>query len=218
MSPLAPLAGRRDQVLDDIASIRSGGGTDIYPAIDAANKGLRKTDAAVKHVVLLSDGMTTPGDFKNLIGGAYKRDSVTLTAVAIGAGADAQTMKDMAKWGGGHFYLVTDKTAIPAIFTREALLSTRSFLIEDPFVPALGTPSDLTRGLTTLPGLDGYVATEAKPRSTVALLVPGEAKDPVLAHWRYGLGRSVAQTISTAPFDAVPPGAAPIDTRPAMRR
>ena len=70
VSPLAPLAGPARAGADDVASIRSGGGTDIYPAVDAANKGLRATDAALKHIILLSDGMTTPGDFQKLIGGA----------------------------------------------------------------------------------------------------------------------------------------------------
>jgi Mg-chelatase subunit ChlD len=200
VSPLAPLAGRRERVLSDIASIRTGGGTDIYPAVDVAVKALRDSDNALKHIVLLSDGMTAPGDFQTLIGDAHRNDAITLTAIAIGSDADQLTMKQMATWGGGQFYYVTDINAIPAIFTREALLATRSFLIEDPFVPAMGMPSDLTRGMggVPMPTLGGYVATEPKPRSVVAMVAkrPGtEGKtDPVLAHWRYGLGRSVAFT------------------------
>jgi Mg-chelatase subunit ChlD len=200
ISPLAPLGSRRQQVLDNIAAIRSGGGTDIYPAVDAANQALRSSDAAMKHIVLISDGMTQAGDFETLIGTAHRQDQITLTAVAIGDGADQQTMQSMSKWGGGQYYYVTDRTAIPAIFTREALLATRSFLIEEPFRPALASPSDLTRGLAdaAFPRLGGYVATEAKQRSTTAMVVPGSEEggspDPLLVHWRYGLGRSVAFT------------------------
>lgn len=201
VTPLAKLDGRRDQVRSDIASIRSGGGTDIYPAVEAAIGALRKTDAAVRHIVLISDGMTSPGDYQRLIGDGNRVDHVTLTAVATGSDADTQTMKDFAKWGGGHFYLVVDKTQIPAIFTREALLATKSFLVEKPFVPVLAEPSELVRGVTAMPELGGYVVTEARPRSTVALAVPPNAeegehatRDPLLAHGRYGLGRSVAFT------------------------
>ena len=69
--------------------------------------------------------------------------------------------------------------AIPAIFTRETLLATRSFLIEEPFVPALGDAvRPDPRAPPPLPELGGYVATEAKPRATVALLVPGEDEGP----------------------------------------
>jgi uncharacterized membrane protein len=204
VTPLAKLEGRRDQVRSDIASIRSGGGTDIYPAVDEAIQALVKTDAAVRHIVLISDGMTSPGDYQTLIGGGYKNHQITLTTVATGADADTQTMKDFARWGGGHYYLVIDKTQIPAIFTREALLATGSFLVEEPFTPALAEPSELTRGVTALPELGGYVVTEARPRTTVALVVPPNAaegehatQDPLLAHGRYGLGRSVAFTSDT---------------------
>ncbi len=203
VTPLAKLEGRRDQVQSDIASIRSGGGTDIYPAVDAAIKALRQTDAAVRHIVLISDGDTMPGDYQTLITGGNKHDHVTLTAVATGADANTQTMKDFAKWGGGNFYLVVDKTQIPAIFTREALLASKSFLVEEPFVPALAEPSELTRGVRGVPELGGYVVTEAKPRSTVAMVVPPKAddpegtRDPLLVHGRYGLGRSVAFTSDT---------------------
>ncbi|MEQ1505719.1 MAG: VWA domain-containing protein, partial [Myxococcota bacterium] len=194
VTPLAPLEGRRQGVIDDVAAIRSGGGTDIYPALDAAIHGLQASDTALKHIVLLSDGMTSPGDFQGLLSGA---GAVTLTSVAIGSDADQTTMKQLSGWGHGQFYYVTDQHAIPAIFTREALLATRSFLIEEPFVPALGMPSDLTRGLqgVPMPTLGGYVATEAKDRAVVAMTTRhGDAVDPVLAHWRYGLGRSVAFT------------------------
>ncbi|MEZ4238763.1 MAG: VWA domain-containing protein [Myxococcota bacterium] len=200
IAPLAPLEGRREQVRSDIASLRSGGGTDIYPAVDAAVTALRDSDNALKHIVLISDGMTTPGDYQTLIAGANRSDKITLTALAIGAGADQTTMKQMATWGGGQYYYVTDANAIPAIFTREALLATRAFLVEDPFVPKLAMPSDLTRGLGGLPmpTLRGYVATQPKPRAVVPLVAdrpdtPGKT-DPILAHWRYGLGRSVAFT------------------------
>lgn len=201
VTPVAKLEGRRDQVRSDIASIRSGGGTDIYPAVEAAVEALRATDAAVRHVVLISDGMTSPGDYEALIGGAYRDHHVTLTAVATGADADAGAMRDFAKWGGGSYYLVVDKTQIPAIFTREALMATKAFLVERPFRPALAEPSELTRGVRVGSELGGYVVTEAKPRTTVAMLVPPNPadgpdapKDPLLVHGRYGLGRSVAFT------------------------
>ena len=194
------------QTLDDkapvrkkIAQIRSGGGTDIYPALDRSFKSLRQTDAALKHVVLLSDGMTSGADYQTLIEAAAK-EHVTVTSLAIGQGADQDTMKKFAKWGQGNFYYVTDSNAIPAIFTRETMLASRSFLVEESFRAKAGSPSDLTRGLSAsaIPQLDGYVATEAKPRAVVPLLIPGKTADqpdlPLLAHWRHGLGRSVAYT------------------------
>lgn len=202
VSPLAPMEGRRDSVLGDIASIRSGGGTDLYPALEAAATGLAASDAALRHVVVLSDGMTAPGAFEDLVVRAHAEDGVTLTAIALGTDADQATMRQLSLWGGGNFYYVTDQHAIPAVFTREALLATRSFLIEEPITAALAMPSDLTRGLrAALPPLGGYVATQAKDRAVVAMVAQRSAgdaghagPDPLLAHWRYGLGRAVAFT------------------------
>lgn len=187
----------KQRVMDDIASIRSGGGTDIYPALERSVNALASSDAALKHIILLSDGVTAGGAYQALLTRANKENQITVTSIAIGQGADRQTMESLAKWGGGNYYLVTDASAIPAIFTRETLLASRSFLIEEDFAPALGAPSELTAGIdpAAIGVLHGYVATSAKKRATVAMVVPGEDHDePLLAHMRYGLGRSVAWT------------------------
>lgn len=198
ISQLAPLTDRQ-RVYDDVAALRPGGGTVVYSAIEESMRALRASDAALKHVIVLSDGIISGQDPEPLIRQG-QRDGVTLTAIGIGTDADRATVRDYASWGGGQHYIVTDKHSIPAIFTRETLLATRSFLVEEPFTPVAGAPSELTRGLGPLPVLDGYVATEAKERSTVALWVPDDDGDlPLLVHGRYGLGRSVAFTSDAKP-------------------
>ncbi|MEZ4321198.1 MAG: VWA domain-containing protein [Myxococcota bacterium] len=187
----------KQRVSDDIASIRPGGGTDIYPALDRSIDALTKSDAALKHIILLSDGDTSPGAYEPLIKNAHDNEKITLTSIGIGTDSDRTTMEQFARWGGGNYYLVTDASAIPAIFTRETLLASRSFLIEEDFRAAMGSPSELTAGIDAakIPTLHGYVATSPKDRAVVAMVVPGEKKnEPLLAHWRYGLGRSVAWT------------------------
>ncbi len=184
----------KEAVIQRIASIRAGGGTDIYPALNMGYKALARSDAAVKHVVLLSDGITGPGAFQQLIEGAHDTGAVTLTSIAVGGDADRMTMRQFAQWGGGRYYLVTDPHAIPQIFTRETMLASRSFIVEEDFRPVPAEPSPLLKGLDggSLRTLHGLVATDPKQRSTVALQGPDEL--PVLAHWRYGLGKSVAFT------------------------
>lgn len=198
--PLTEMTNR-DEVIDVIGSLRVGGGTDIFPALDRSIRGLNATDAALKHAIVLSDGMTAPADFQTLITDA-QASGVTVSAVAIGGYADRSTMEDFARWGGGSYYLVTDPTAIPAIFTRETMLASRSFLVEEPVRPDFRAPSDLLKGMdsTDFPTFQGYVGTEAKRRATVALTVPDDEHDaPLLAHWHYGLGRSVAFTSDLKP-------------------
>lgn len=195
IAPLRPLT-ERDQILDDISGLRSGGGTDIYPALNSAIEALNETNAALKHIILISDGQTTPGNYEPLIRQAFDR-KITLTSVGIGTDSDSQTLAQFSQWGGGSYYTVTDHHSIPAIFARETLLATRSFLVEETFNPVDGVPSELTRNTSarSIGSLHGYVATEAKARATVGLVVPDDDQQhPLLAHWQFGLGRSVAWT------------------------
>jgi hypothetical protein len=187
----------REIVLKQISSIRSGGGTDIYPAMESGINALRDSDAALKHMILLSDGMTTPGDYDTLLRQAQS-DHITLTSIAIGDDADRDTMRRFAELGGGNYYLVTDPLAIPAVFTREAMLASRAFLIEEKRQPQRAAPSDLLTGIPSdqLPPIHGLIATQLKDRATLALAVNDtEHKQlPLLAHWNFGVGRSVAWT------------------------
>ena len=191
--PLQPLVNV-GKVRNTIASIRVGGGTDIYPALRTGVNALSKSEASLKHIILLSDGVTASGDFKTLIQRA-RSEKITLTTLTFGSDADRLTMQNFATWGGGKYYLVTDPKTIPAIFTREIMLASRSFLVEKPVRATGNRYSEVTRGIGTnaLPTFYGYVATEAKSRAVVPWEVQdGEYTSPLLAHWRYGLGRSVA--------------------------
>ncbi|MEN0065747.1 MAG: VWA domain-containing protein [Myxococcota bacterium] len=201
ISPLEPMAGRRGAFENDVGSLRAGGGTDIYPAVKTAIGALKASPAALKHIIVISDGMTTPGDYQGLISPAHRDHDITLTAVTIGSDADQGTMRDLAQWGGGQSYLAVDKSSIPAIFTRETLLARRSFLVEEPFTPQIAGVSDLLQGVEPgdVPVLQGYVTTEAKPRSVVAMTTQSDPPAPLLAHWRYGLGRAVAFTSDAGP-------------------
>ena len=193
--PLGDLSDKA-RVTNTIGSVRTGGGTDIYPAVERAVAALDASDASLKHIILLSDGITSAGSFQALITKANKDSKITLTAVAIGSDADRHTMQNFANWGGGNYYLVTDITSIPSIFTRETLLATRAFLVEDPMKPRLSDPSDVLRGLRSgdFPTFYGYVATQAKDRAIVPLRTTDDYNAPLLAHWYYGLGRSLAFT------------------------
>lgn len=190
VSPYAPLTDK-DEVTRRIGTMRAGGGTDIYNALRASHRGIRGGDAAVKHVILLSDGISSTADFPRIIQ-ELRADHITLTTVSIGSDSDRYTMERLAKEGGGRYYETDKAEAIPQIFTRETMLSSRNFLVDKPFVPHFADTSDIVRGIDGVPELGGFVGTSAKRRATVALTTPDG--EPVLAHWRAGLGRSVAFT------------------------
>ncbi|HEY5725311.1 MAG TPA: glutamine amidotransferase, partial [Methylomirabilota bacterium] len=150
--------------------------------------------ALLKHVIFLSDGQMTRGDFSGLIRRMAK-DKITVSTVAIGKDADAQLMFDIAKWGRGRFYYTEDDTTIPRIFTLETQLASKASLVEQPFKAAVGSPAhEAIQDIDwkSAPPLGGYVATSLKGTADMVLLTHQE--DPLLATWRYGLGRTAAFT------------------------
>ncbi|HXH84463.1 MAG TPA: VWA domain-containing protein [Candidatus Tectomicrobia bacterium] len=177
-----------------IATIKAGGGTDGYPALKDAYAVLFERPALLKHVIFLSDGQMTRGDFNGLLRRMAK-DKITVSTVAIGKDADVQLMVDIAKWGKGRFYYTEDSTTIPRIFTLETQLASKASLVEQPFKPQLTAPNHEAMqdiDWRSMPPLGGYVAATVK--SNAELVMMSHQEDPVLATWRYGLGRAVAFT------------------------
>jgi uncharacterized membrane protein len=184
----------RSAVHHAIATIKAGGGTDGYPALKDTYSVLFERPALLKHVIFLSDGQMTRGDFTGLLRRMAK-DKITVSTVAIGKDADLQLMVDIAKWGRGRFYYTEDSQTIPRIFTLETQLASKASLIEQPFRPQLTAPGhEAMQDIEwrTAPPLGGYVATTVK--GTAELVLMSHQEDPVLATWRYGLGRTAAFT------------------------
>jgi uncharacterized membrane protein len=184
----------RSAVHHAIATIKAGGGTDGYPALKDSYSVLFERPALLKHVIFLSDGQMTRGDFAGLLRRMAK-DKITVSTVAIGKDADLQLMVDIAKWGRGRFYYTEDSQTIPRIFTLETQLASKASLIEQPFRPQLTAPGhEAMQDIEwrTAPPLGGYVATTVK--GTAELVLMSHQEDPVLATWRYGLGRTAAFT------------------------
>jgi Ca-activated chloride channel family protein len=177
-----------------IATIKAGGGTDGYPALKDAYAQLFERPALLKHVIFLSDGQMTRGDFLGLLRRMAK-DKITVSTVAIGKDADVPLMVDIAKWGRGRFYYTEDSQTIPRIFTLETQLASKASLIEQPFKPQLTSPGHEAMqdiDWKAVPPLGGYVATTVK--ATGELVLMSHQEDPILATWRYGLGRTAAFT------------------------
>ncbi|HKW91192.1 MAG TPA: VWA domain-containing protein [Methylomirabilota bacterium] len=192
-SPLRP-ARDKQAIHHAIATIKAGGGTDGYPALKEAYQVLFERPALLKHVIFLSDGQMTRGDFSGLLRRMAK-DKITVSTVAIGKDADVPLMVDVAKWGRGRFYYTEDDSTIPRIFTLETQLASKASLVEQPFkavVANAGHEAIQEIDWKNAPPLGGYVATSMKANADLVLMTHQE--DPLLATWRYGLGRSVAFT------------------------
>ncbi|RNB79629.1 VWA domain-containing protein [Brevibacillus fluminis] len=175
-----------------IGSIYADGGTDIFPALQMAYDEIKKMKAQRKHIILLTDGQSgRDDDYMGLLQ-QMTGENITVTTVAVGDDADTTLLEDIAQWGKGRYYLSTDPTSIPKIFSKETALASRTFIVEQPQVPALTGASDWTTLRQGLPPLRAYVATTAKQTAEQVLM--SQDDDPILARWQYGLGRAVAWT------------------------
>ncbi|MCH2200460.1 MAG: VWA domain-containing protein [Fuerstiella sp.] len=186
-------ASGKGAIDSDIARIDAGGGTAMYPSLETAYEILQSTSAKLKHVILLTDGVSSPGDFEG-IAQTMASARITLSTVAVGNGADVHLLEEIARVGKGRYYFTTDPAQVPQIFAKETVTAGKSAIDEQPFLPqvirATHALKDIDMGAA--PYLLGYVITRPKPTSEVVLAT--ETGEPLLSWWRYGLGMSAAFT------------------------
>ncbi|RYE94044.1 MAG: VWA domain-containing protein, partial [Myxococcales bacterium] len=179
-----------------IKAVRVGGGGILVDlALDEGYKALDRERVNLKHFLLFADG----GDAESMTGCRAKVASalargITTSVVALGRGSDVPELEVLAKVGQGRFYLVEDATRLPAIFSQETILASRSAIHEVDFRPSLGAPGAATRSIdfSSAPALHGYVVSIPKARASVHLT--GPEGDPILASWSVGVGRSATFT------------------------
>jgi uncharacterized membrane protein len=158
---------------------------------------LKRTKARVKHIILLGDGDAEDAGYQKVVE-RIRAGGVTVSTVGTnGQGfADFQTMRNIARWGGGRYYQADNTASIPKIFLREARTVARSGIITGKFFPEELSANPMLQDLHGVPPLYGYVATTPKPTGEMVLV--SKKLDPVLAGWQFGLGRSVAWTSDAA--------------------
>ena len=189
-------AANRLKITDSIRRISSGGGTDIFPALDRAYQMLASTQAKVKHIILLTDGQSNRSGILELVGQSYQ-DRITISSVAVGRGSDQTLLMQIAEEGGGRYYFTDRADNIPKLFLKETSEVSRRALVEDRFRPSV---SKRFRRLQIFKGLDmrrtppllGYVSTRAKPRAEV--LMNSHLGEPILARWSLGMGKVLVWT------------------------
>jgi Mg-chelatase subunit ChlD len=174
--------------------VASENGTDLSRSLQTSAEALRDSDAALKHVILFTDGFTQPFELDGLAddAAALLEEGITVSVVATGEGA-AEQLGAIASAGGGRFYPGRDLQEVPEIIAEEAVLASREFIQEGQFLPQRTSAADPVAGLTEVPPVLGYVATTARPLATTHLRV-GEEADPLLSSWQVGLGRATSWT------------------------
>ncbi|MDB6065686.1 MAG: putative rane protein [Pedosphaera sp.] len=175
-----------------IAGMNQGDLPGFEGVMGLAHEGLKKSTSNLKHIIVFSDGDPAPPS--NNLMQAIVGDRITVSTVLIAGHAGPEAMISIADKGKGRFYNVTSPNDLPQIFIKEAAVILKSAIYEEPFKPQFKASSELVRGIggSEYPTLLGYVATTPKSRAEIPLVT--DKGDPLLAHWQYGLGRSVAFT------------------------
>lgn len=199
--PLEPLGKLRRVIDAQIDRLKPGGQTFFYPALMEAKRQIERSNAARKHIILLSDGETrgSQGELVDLVGVMKNEMKITVSAVAIGSEADIRIMKRISQYGGGLFHHVTDPSTLPQIVLQQLQDNTKDEPRgEKDLIPIQDRGSEVLAGLSvrSYPGVLGYMESELKRGARLDLLIPREDRSaPLLASWRYGRGKSIALTM-----------------------
>jgi uncharacterized membrane protein len=180
-----------------IAQIRKlglgGGGIYVRPSMARAEQELNKEKTQVRHFILLADGNDADSHEGSVeIALRMRVNKITTSVVSIGDGKDVGFLKTLAAAGGGRFYLAKKASQLPAIFTQDAAIMSRSAIEEGAFLPKMVMGEEILRGIDGVPPLLAYCLTDTRPLSRVGMRTHKD--DPLLATWQYGLGTSLAFT------------------------
>ncbi len=176
-----------------IAALASGGGTNLEPAFRLARDALNKARAKIKHIIVLTDGQTSGSGYE-VLASQCRAEGITVSTVAIGEGSHVGLLQAIASAGGGQAYQAADGSGLTRIFTEDTLMHAGQLLKEEPTEVRLTERSAMLAGLEKwdAPPLLGYVKTLRKKSAQLPLIT--DSGDPLLAHWRYGLGKVTAFT------------------------
>jgi hypothetical protein len=119
----------------------AGSGIFVYTALDRARTELAAIDTPARHVILLSDARDAEEMCKGMdyppaetagscpagvptavaLATAMAKEGVTVTVVGLGGpkDSDVRALNDLARAGGGKFYLTTDARQLAEVFTLE---------------------------------------------------------------------------------------------------
>ncbi|MGD0900110.1 MAG: VWA domain-containing protein [Thermoguttaceae bacterium] len=192
IAPLSPVTDKQ-KILGQINLLAAGGGTTMYPAIERAFLALREAHADTKHILVVTDGISNPGDF-DALAKQVAAAGITMSTVGVGDEPARPLLRSIAARAGGHAYFCDDAASLPKIFAIETTMAAKIGITEEPFFPKVIHAAPAIGGLdfAHVPTLLGYVETQARPESLVVLAA--RTGEPILALWRYGLGTTAAFT------------------------
>ena len=174
-----------------LEAIRPHGPTELQRALERTLELLAASPAPVRHAILVSDGQASRLDTAALRK-RYADAGVTLSALMTGT--DPEAIARIQELTGATFHRVTDIARLAPMLLEALRRDTYAKMIRTGETAARRGPAPLLVGDAAPAGpLGGYVRTVAKRDAAVEWLA-AQSADPILARWRFGLGRAVAFT------------------------
>lgn len=197
-------AGEYEKLVPKINAAQIGDMPSFATTMSMGLRGLKASDAATKHMIIISDGDPSPPPPDLVNDFISSKVSVSMVAIHPHGGQDISKMRAIAGVTGGRYYFPKDPNQLPSIFIKESKTLRRSMIQNETVTPEAGFPSAVLGGIETMPPLHGYVLTTVRPEAESILNTPpkegGEGEiDPILAKWNYGLGAAAAFTSDLSP-------------------
>lgn len=196
--PMTP-AGEYEKIAPLIENASPADMPSFAGTMRMAYTGLMASDAATRHLIIISDGDPSPPPPSLIEDFIKAKITVSVVTVFPHGNQEVPGFRAIAEATGGRAYFPQDASRLPAIFVKEAKTLKRSQIQNITFTATAGFPSPILKGIETIPPLTGYVLTTPKARAQTILEGPDpEEEDPLLATWRYGVGVSAAFTSDLA--------------------
>jgi Mg-chelatase subunit ChlD len=125
--------GEVEDLQGSIAGIRADGQTNIFAGLDQAVDSLEDAVATRRHIILLTDGWSSSGQYDEILA-RMKAAGITLSTVGAGGGSNP-FLEGLAQQGGGRFYNAANPSSIPDIFLKETQQVSGQQIVEEPFFP-----------------------------------------------------------------------------------
>ncbi len=179
---------QRDDILMAVEQIELGRGTYMTDATREAFNQLKEFEADNKHVIILSDGEPQDSGYIRIVR-QMAANGITVSAIAVGQGADRRIMQVIAETGGGNYYNAATVKDLPEIMVEETVAAIDTYRQTGTFPISVASYSTLLNGVESenLPAMSGYTTTFLKKDAEQFLTVNGG--EPLYVQWDYGTGR-----------------------------
>lgn len=200
ITDLRPIPAVEVDIVSKLSRLHPGGGTSIFPALKMAYLNIVNSGAKKNHVILLSDGNTEYQYYnKEALIQSFANAKISISTIAIGKWfVNTNLLKEIANRTKGSFYRIDDVAQLPRLIMKDVEDSiSQTDIHEEYFFPIKIADSQILKEISQqqLPPLRGYSITTLKDGAEMSMATDIRGKvDPVLANWRYGLGKTLVYT------------------------